>query len=202
MTEIFLNKMYTARGEDETREIYDAWAASYDTEIVDNGYATPARCAAALAQAAGDLSVPVLDFGCGTGLSGLALHGAGFQTIDGIDLSREMLAQAAQKGVYRSTMLGSADSIFDQDAYPLIAAIGVIGSGGAPVSVLHNLMSALPSGGHMVFSYNDHTLKDPVFEAGVCEWVDCGAARLLVRDYGDHLPGIGLKSTVYLLEKA
>ena len=63
-------------------------------------------------------------------------------------------------------------------------------------------MYALPKGGKLVFSFNDHTLQDPVNEAGVNEWTDCGAARLLFRQSGDHLPGLGLNSNVYILEKA
>ena len=35
----------------------------------------------------------------------------------------------------------------------------------------------------------------------LCEWLDCGAARRLSRQYGDHLPGLGLKSYVYVLER-
>ncbi|MGC1505707.1 MAG: methyltransferase domain-containing protein [Sulfitobacter sp.] len=202
MTEIFLNKVYAATSEDETREIYDAWAESYETEISENGYATPGRCAAALAGVTRDKDMPLLDFGCGTGLSGQALTLAGFTTIDGIDLSAEMLAQAAGKGVYRNTRQVQADTPIKTGSYKNIAAIGVIGSGAAPVSVLDMLMKALPRDGRLVFSFNDHTLKDPVHEARINEWTDCGAARLIFRERGAHLPGINMQSIVYILEKA
>ncbi|MFK7835610.1 MAG: class I SAM-dependent methyltransferase [Sulfitobacter sp.] len=202
MTESYLNKVYSAQGEDQTREIYDAWAASYETEIAENGYATPGRCAAALAGVTDDLTAPVLDFGCGTGLSGLALTLAGFTTIDGVDLSAEMLAQAQAKGVYRTMQQVSGNLALKSGAYPSIAAIGVIGSGAAPISVLDSLMEALPPAGKLVFSFNDHTLEDPIHEGRVSEWTDCGAARLLFREHGPHLPGINMKSIVYILEKA
>lgn len=202
MTETFLDKVYAARGEDQTREIYDDWAASYDAEVAANGYVTPGRCARALADVTEDMTAPILDFGCGTGLSGLALRRAGFETMDGVDLSPEMLTQAADKGVYRNTQVVTGDVVLAPGAYTAIAAIGVIGSGAAPVDVLDMLMKALDSGGRLVFSYNDHTLEDPVFEARVAEWTDCGAARLLFKEYGDHLPVRGMKSNVYILEKA
>jgi predicted TPR repeat methyltransferase len=202
MTEIFLNKIYGASGEDETREIYDAWAKSYETEIGDNGYATPARCAAALAGVTEDMDAPMLDFGCGTGLSGLALKLAGFTTIDGVDLSGEMLAQATAKGIYRNTAQVTAGTPIKAGEYSNIAAIGVIGTGAAPISVLDMLMKALPRDGRLVFSFNDHTLEDPVHEARINEWTDCGAARLIFRERGAHLPGIGMQSIVYILEKA
>ncbi|MEL7154480.1 MAG: hypothetical protein AAFN51_11950, partial [Pseudomonadota bacterium] len=65
----FLDKVYDARDASETRALYDDWAASYDAEVAENGYATPGRCAEALKQHLSDPSASILDFGCGTGLS-------------------------------------------------------------------------------------------------------------------------------------
>lgn len=204
MTKTYLDKAYGTKDTAETRQLYDDWAASYESEIAENGYATPGRCAAALAQFSGDLTAPVLDFGCGTGLSGLALKLAGFPVIDGMDLSPEMLAEAQNKGIYRDLSVVSGDGTpqIPQGEYQAIAAIGVIGVGAAPIGVLDDLIQALPKGGYCVFSFNDHALQDPVHEARVMEWTDCGAARLLFREHGDHLPGINVKSNVYVLEKA
>jgi predicted TPR repeat methyltransferase len=201
MTDDFLDRVYAARTEDETRAIYDAWAASYEAEVAKNGYATPGRCAAALVRHTTDLTTPVLDFGCGTGLSGLALKLAGFTAIDGMDLSAEMLAQAEKKGIYRALTHVTSDTRLATGTYSNIAAIGVIGAGAAPISLLDTLMHALGRNGRLVFSFNDHTLQDPVHEARICEWTDCGAARLLFRERGEHLPGLNMKSNVYILEK-
>ena len=200
MTE-FLDKAYQARDAASTRALYDDWAASYEAEVAENGYATPARCAEALKAHVDDLTAPVLDFGCGTGLSGLALKLAGFAQIDGVDLSAEMLEGARAKDVYRTLTQIEAGAPLPQTGYTAMAAIGVIGAGAAPIDVLHTLMRALPAGGKLVFSFNDHALEDPANEAGIAEWTDCGAARLVFKEYGDHLPGIGLKSNVYVLEK-
>ncbi|MFL4470991.1 class I SAM-dependent methyltransferase [Tateyamaria armeniaca] len=198
----FLDKAYQARDADSTRALYDDWANSYEAEVAENGYATPGRCAEALKSYTTDQSAPVLDFGCGTGLSGLALKLAGFEVIDGVDLSAEMLAEARTKGVYRHLDQIEAGGDLPRKDYSLCAAIGVIGAGAAPISVLHTLMRALPRDGKLVFSFNDHALEDRSNEAGICEWTDCGAARLLFKEHGPHLPGINLKSNVYVLEKA
>lgn len=202
MSDAFLNKVYAARDAESMRALYDAWSASYDEEVSRNGYATPGRCAAALAAHCKNKGAPVLDFGCGTGLSGLALKLAGFETIDGVDLSEEMIDQARAKNVYRDLSVIQADDPFRHKpgAYAAIAAIGVIGAGAAPVEVFHRLMKGLGRDGKMVFSFNDHTLEDPAFEAGLNEWLDCGAARLLFREHGPHLPGIDLNATVYVVE--
>ena len=145
----FLNKAYTARDAGETRALYDDWAASYEADITAQGYATPARCAAALRKYVQDTDVPVLDFGCGTGLSGQALRDAGFDVIDGVDLSSEMLALAQDKAIYRSLtrIKGGKTLPFADGTYSLIAAVGAIGSGAAPAGMLHTLMRKLPKGG-------------------------------------------------------
>lgn len=204
MTEKFLEKAYTARDAVQTRSLYDDWAASYDAEVSDNGYATPARCAKALAQFTDDLDAPVLDFGCGTGLSGKALAREGFTRVDGVDLSADMLAEAKGKYVYHELRQIDADEnpLPEPGAYAAIAAIGVIGAGAAPIEVFDTLMHGLAPGGKLVLSFNDHALEDPANEARMNEWLDCGAAWLLFKEHGDHLPGIGLGSNVYVIEKA
>ena len=203
MSSKFLDKADGARDAASTRALYDDWAASYEAEVGENGYATPSRCADALAKYLDDQSLPILDFGCGTGLSGMALKLAGFTTIDGMDLSADMLAQANDKGVYRTLHHIEAGAKLDHTPgeYAAIAAIGVIGAGAAPLSIFDTLMKGLEKGGFLVFSFNDHALEDKANEARVSEWVDCGAATLLFREHGDHLPGINLKSNVYVIEK-
>jgi predicted TPR repeat methyltransferase len=203
MSDGFLDKAYGARTADQTRALYDDWAASYEAEIGENGYATPGRCAAALKSFTEDMTAPILDFGCGTGLSGLALKLAGFDSIDGLDLSADMLKHAAAKGLYRSLAQVDAGTALAHAPgdYSAIAAIGVIGAGAASITVFDTLMNGLAKGGLFVLSFNDHALEDPENEGRVREWTDTGAARLLFREYGDHLPGIGLKSNVYVIKK-
>ncbi|WP_027258800.1 MULTISPECIES: class I SAM-dependent DNA methyltransferase [Leisingera] len=204
MSEKFLDKAYDLETPEATLEHYNQWAASYDAEIAENGYATPGRIAEALAKFQPDMSVPVLDFGCGTGLSGLALRMQGFENIDGMEPSDEMITQARSKGAYRTlTQIDVTDSKpIPQGAYRLITGCGVLGTGAAPPAVFDMILQALPRGGLFAFSYNDHALADRAYTGKLNEWLDCSAARLLFREHGDHLPGIDLKSTVYVIEKA
>lgn len=203
MTEKFFDKVYDVSSPEETQEMYGKWAASYDAEVADNGYATPPRVAKALAKFVPDRTTPILDFGCGTGLSGLALRQAGFAQIDGMDPNSEMLAQARTKQAYRNLIeTDIADETpIPHDTYAAISAIGVIGTGAAPADVLHTLMKALPKGGLLGLSLNDHALADPSYERALGDWLDCGAALLLFKKYGAHLPGQNIKSNVYIVEK-
>lgn len=203
MTDGFLNKAYGARDASQTRQLYDDWAASYENEVAKNGYATPGRCAEALKTHMPDMSRPVLDFGCGTGLSGLALKLAGFTTVDGVDLSADMLAQAQKKQLYRALRQIDAGASLNHEPgdYAAIAAIGVIGAGAAPITVFDTLMQGLATGGLFVFSFNDHALEDPENEGKLQTYLDTNRAKLAFKDYGPHLPGINLNSNVYVVEK-
>ncbi|MCH2094543.1 MAG: methyltransferase domain-containing protein [Rhodobacteraceae bacterium] len=203
MSERFLDKVYEVTGPKETQALYEAWAQSYDAEVGEHGYATPGRCAKALFSVMPKPQSPILDFGCGTGLSGLALHMAGFEVIDGMDMSQAMLAKAQEKAIYRRTFVrqaGTSDICAPGD-YDAIAAIGVIGAGAAPITLFDDIVSSLAAGGFFTFSFNDHTLMDPSYEAKLDGHIQAGAVQLLARDHGDHLPGIGLKSTIYVVRK-
>jgi predicted TPR repeat methyltransferase len=199
--EDFLDKVY-ANTSDDTRDLYAQWSTSYDQEVAENGYATPSRVAKALASHVEDLRTPVLDYGCGTGLSGMALRKVGFSNLHGIDVSKEMVTIAKEKKAYQTLR------VVDPDAEPplktgefeIITAIGVIGIGAAPLTIFDTIISLLVPGGLFAFSLNDHTLADPAFEAKVSDSVDTGEAKLILREYGDHLPGAGLKSNVYILK--
>ena len=95
----FLKTVYQVRDPDEVRDMYDRWAASYDTELIEeNGYAQPRRCAEMLSRHLPDRTAEILDIGCGTGLSGAALAEAGYGVVDGCDFSAAMLEKARGTG--------------------------------------------------------------------------------------------------------
>lgn len=202
MTTTYLDKIYSADSAD-LRPFYAQWAQSYDQEVGENGYVTPLRIAEALARHVKDLSIPILDYGCGTGVSGQAFQEAGFLTIDGVDISAEMLEVAAQKKIYRRLEVFAPESgpNVKLGAYSIIAAVGVIGAGAAPLAVLDKMMALLAPKGLLVFSFNDHTLEDPAYDGLVEDYVNQGRAALHLKEYGDHLPKQKINSNIYILEK-
>ncbi|WP_316014160.1 class I SAM-dependent DNA methyltransferase [Roseobacter sp. HKCCA0434] len=200
MTQRFLDKAY--RDDTDMDRLYSDWAESYDAELEASGYASPRRCAEALAACDAPTDGTVLDFGCGTGLSGGALKRAGFETLDGCDVNADMLAKARERGIYRNLHEIAPGS----DGLPgptpdSIAAIGVIAPGHAPPETIDLLLGALPSGGRLVFSLNDHALAARSFEARIGAWTDSGSARCLFREHGPHIPAEDLGATVYVLQK-
>ncbi|MBC6443364.1 MAG: methyltransferase domain-containing protein [Rhodobacteraceae bacterium] len=198
----FLDTVYGQTGVQQMKDIYRDWAASYDAELASNGYVTPARAAAALGRFTGP-DAAVFDVGCGTGLYGAALAQAGFTAIDGCDTSPEMLEKAGEKGVYRNLVLSAPDHPpdFSGGPYPVVSAIGVIGAGAAPITLYHEIVGGMAPGGLFVFTFNDHTLREPAFGAAVAASVAGGHFEELFKEYGPHLPKRDMKSIVYILKK-
>ena len=198
-----LQTAYDLRTSGDVAEFYAGWAEDYEDELARNRYATPQRCAAALAPHVEDRTRPIIDLGCGTGLSGVALREAGFSTLDGCDLSEEMLAHARAKGIYRDLCTAdlTAQLPMPTGAYAHAAAVGCLSPEYMPVTVVDEILKALAPRGCLVFSVNDHAAADGMMAGRIMELCDSGWAELLHRSYGDHLPGIGLNSTVFVLRR-
>ena len=202
MAKSYLKEVYSGDTND-SRELYASWAATYDKEVQKNGYVTPKRIANALKDVVTEQSDFILDYGCGTGLSGFALQAVGFENINGLDVSQEMVSLAEKKSIYKNLKVFDpfTEIPVQPDQYKIITAIGVIGAGAAPLQVFDSLFALLPQNGLFAFSFNDHTLNDPSYEKKVESCLSKGHATMLHKSYGDHLPKANLKSNIYILKK-
>ena len=202
---IVSNQLWTARTVEDTLRLYAGWASDYETDMAAHGYATPARVAGALAGHMPDRAAPVLDFGCGTGLSGVALKTAGFEVVDGTDASPQMIARAGAKSCYRAMWVSKPGRrpVDTPGRYAAITAVGVVSLGAAPAGMLDALLGCLDHKGLLVFSYNEATLRARAYQLALVEAQLGGVARLLSAQIGPHLPGKegGRTSTVYVLER-
>ncbi len=99
-----LDKAYEIHGPDDAKKLYGDWAATYDDSFGEGwGYIAPREIAGIFKAEMGEANQPVLDIGAGTGLVTEHLRGL---TVDGIDITPEMLEIAAKKGIYRERILG------------------------------------------------------------------------------------------------
>lgn len=199
----FLQEVYENDAKKDMKSFYDDWSGNYDEEVAEHGYITPKRCAEALAKQVEDFSAPVLDFGCGTGMGGEALSHAGFKTVDGCDISKPMVELARVKNLYRNLWVTeeSRPVAFEPGTYLHITAVGVISVGAAEPTLMDDLYDVLPSGGTLTFSFNELTLQEPLYEQRLHEYVDTAAVHLLFKEHGEHLPGLDMTSTVYVIQK-
>jgi predicted TPR repeat methyltransferase len=201
MARNFLDSTYDLTDPHDVKAHYDEWAASYDAEITENGYALPRRAAEALASLGLSPDVAILDVGCGTGLSAVAFAKAGFSIFDGVDVSADMMAVAEKRAIYRNLTLTEPGAPLPEGDYDVIAGVGVLGHGAAPPELIDLMVDALKPGMLLLYSLNDKALADPGYASKVAANKARADLVLRVEEHGDHLPGIDLKSTVYVFEK-
>ncbi|WP_420397827.1 class I SAM-dependent DNA methyltransferase [Nioella sp.] len=201
MTRKFLDSTYDLKDPADVKAHYDEWAASYDAEISENGYALPRRAAEALAGLGLSPDVTILDVGCGTGLSGVAFAKAGFSIFDGVDVSADMMAEAKKRGIYRKLSVTEPGEALPDGDYDVIAGVGVLGHGAAPPGLIDLMVEALKPGMILLYSLNDKALADPDYARKVAATKARPDLVLRLEEHGEHLPGIDLKSTIYIFEK-
>ncbi|MET0599286.1 MAG: class I SAM-dependent methyltransferase [Mesorhizobium sp.] len=158
-----LDAVYTAGSPEELGEAYAAWAASYDRETAELGYLLPFLIGAWVARHVPKGEGPLLDAGCGTGLSGPSLQALGYPDVEGLDLSEEMLQIAEGRNAYgrlAQARLGGPLPWPDGHFRAFFSA-GVFTMGHAPASGLEELVRITRKGGHAIF-----TVRDRVFESG------------------------------------
>jgi predicted TPR repeat methyltransferase len=158
-----LDMVYAAKTPDELAAAYAAWAVTYDSETAALGYSLPFVIAAWVARYVPAGEGPLLDAGCGTGLSGPSLKALGFHDIAGLDLSQDMLKIAGSRQAYsdlKQAMLGGPLPWPDSH-FRAFFSTGVFTISHAPASGLHELVRITRSGGHAIF-----TVRDQVFESG------------------------------------
>ena len=140
-----LNAAYALSSPEETKALYADWAESYDRDFCDaQGYRTPKELVRVFLEHGGE--GPVLDVGAGTGVVGQGLAAAGIGPVDGLDLSPDMLAVAARKGVYRDLLEADVTQPLAVSGYRGIVSAGTFTLGHVGPEGLPPLLAAGAAG--------------------------------------------------------
>ncbi|MEO9336263.1 class I SAM-dependent methyltransferase [Mesorhizobium sp. SB112] len=158
-----LQKVYGAKTQEELNDAYAAWANAYDRETAEDGYCLPFMISSWVARHVAKGEGPLLDAGCGTGLSGPYLKALGYDDLEGLDLSEEMLELAKQRGCYRAlTNAALGEKLPWMDGHFRAAfCTGVFTAGHAPAEGLFELVRIVRQNGHLIF-----TVRDTILETG------------------------------------
>ncbi|TPK58299.1 class I SAM-dependent methyltransferase [Mesorhizobium sp. B2-4-19] len=158
-----LDSVYGADTPETLAQAYAAWAATYDSETASLGYLLPFLITAWVTRHVPAGEGPLLDAGCGTGLSGPSLKALGYGDIAGLDLSDDMLKIAGSRNAYselKQAILGGKLP-WPDGHFRAFFSTGVFTISHAPASGLHELVRITKKGGHAIF-----TVRDQVFESG------------------------------------
>lgn len=164
--EIGLNDAYSLKTPEDNKKLYAKWAATYESDFVDKqGYKHPQVIAEIFHNNLPEIK-KVIDIGTGTGLVGKYLKELRPEIlIDGIDISPEMLAEAAKKGVYRNLIEQDLNlPVANSDApYDALVTIGTFTHGHLGIEVLDNLIPLVEKGGYFVVAVNEKYFHEHSF---------------------------------------
>lgn len=156
MDEPDLEAAYALETPEDNRKLYADWAGSYDAGFAkDMDYRLPQIVAMVLSEVM-EGAGPVLDVGAGTGLVAQHFPLRGVVAMDALDISPEMLAVAAQKGLYRDCI--EADLTQDlgiaEGTYGAVVSSGTFTHGHVGPDALDALLRVAKTGAVFVLSIN------------------------------------------------
>ena len=155
-----LDAAYALKTPADSQRLYRTWADTYDTDFAQGqDYVYPRIVAEVFAEFSLRQGAEVLDVGAGTGLVGVALDTLGNWTLDGVDISPEMLSQARAKGHYRSLFTGDLTGRLDRadGSYDALLSAGTFTHGHLGPEVLDELLRVARNGALFVLGVNkDH----------------------------------------------
>jgi len=149
-----LEKVYSARNNDELTEGYDGWAKYYDRDVLSFGYKIPAIMTCLIGRYIPPDTGTMLDAGAGTGILGETLALMGYKDIVGIDMSQGMLEVAQKKDVHKKLMkmtLGEELDFLD-NSFAGTVSMGVFTQGHAPPESFEELIRITKPDGYIIFS--------------------------------------------------
>ena len=199
----------TTASAEECRALYDDWAKTYDLDLTDSshGYVGPINAAKIIADHSTREGQLVLDAGCGTGLSGIAVRDAVGTTtvIDGIDISTGMLAVARDKGVYRklevvdlSKGLGIEDGVYD-----VVVCVGTMTGGHVgPVPALKEFVRVVRKGGLVVATVKESVWTSDGYEDEVKRLEKVGVIKVASTDSMPYREAQGVNAKMLVMMKA
>ena len=153
----FVATLTSMTAEDDAHEVYEAWAPTYEADLVGGyGYTAHRIAAEGMAGACPERAAEILDVGCGTGLVAVELAARGFSTIDGLDASARMIAEARAKGIYRDLRGGDVrdPAAVEPGRYDAAIAVGVFGGGHVGPEDLECFARPVRAGGVIVLFAN------------------------------------------------
>ncbi len=185
-----LNRIYNLSGDpEETRDAYKDWAENYDDDTVEGmGYVAPAVASDKLRALLPDTSIRILDAGCGTGLAGVELNRRGYQNVDGMDLSPDMLTVARRKEVYDDLREADMTETLDypDNAYDAIICVGAFTHAHVGPKGFDELVRITRPGGGIVATVHEDVWDEDKYADYLKKLEASGKAKIREADEADY----------------
>lgn len=193
---------------EKCRALYDDWAKTYDDDLTDasHGYVGPVQAAKVIAELSKKDGQTILDAGCGTGLSGLAVRDAlgSSAVIDGIDISPGMLELAAKKDVYRNLQPADLSKAIamTSDTYDVVVCVGTMTEGHVgPSPALGEFVRVTKGGGLVVATVKETIWCRGGYEAEVDRLASEGLVTVVSTDSVPYRQAQGVNARLLVVRK-
>jgi len=198
-----LDRVYADPG--DKRALYDDWAASYDSDLLDDlGYVAHLEACRRLQARVTDLDARILDAGCGTGLVGRQLQQAGYRNLHGSDYSPGMLDKARASGAYRSlTQHDLTRPIAAEPAYDAVIVVGVFAFSKPSAEHLVNVTACLKPGAVALVTVNGKAWRDVDWPSRLEDFDrSYPSAKLIGVEEIDYLTAEGIDGRLLILQRS
>lgn len=138
----------------DVSRVYDAFAGNYEETVTRWRYEGPQEVARFFERFVPKIGA-VLDAGCGTGLSGLALHKAGYGEIYGLDVSAQSVVKARETGAYQRVLVHDLNERFPfgDDEFVGLGCAGVLSYFVDLLPVLREFCRVVRPGQYIIFTH-------------------------------------------------
>ena len=158
-----------SENEEKLLDVYQKWATLYDKDNDDElGTVSQSNSVQIFQRYVKDKTKNIIDVGCGTGLVGLQLKKLGYKNFDGIDISKEMIDIAIDRG-YESLLLGNLNESLpvDSNKYEAAICVGVFTHGHVGPSRLKELARVVKPEGIICFTVNEDVYESYGFDDAI-----------------------------------
>ena len=185
----FVDEAYSIEDESSMVEFYRKWAEDYDRQmLVELQYVSPTEIARLLAEHLAVSDSEILDVGCGTGLTSKYLADAGYSSLDGIDLSPDMVRVAAERGIYRELLVGDLNLPLQREdaSYDGVVSSGTFTHGHVGPEPLSEIFRILRPGGILACTVHQDLWEPMGFATRFDQLTADGTAELVTRELGPY----------------
>jgi len=140
---------------------YDEWSEKYEDDLLNDvgNYNGHTKCVEAFLELGLNRFVSILDLACGTGLLGGEVVKHGYENLDGLDASLQMLLQARKKNIFKEHIhaavggLGSLPLL--DDVYDVVMSSNGFAPGQIYPEAIMEILRILNPGGYLIFTMRD-----------------------------------------------
>ena len=185
----FVSEAYSLDDDEKIVEFYSRWADEYDHQMLDElGYTSPITIAQLLTDYLPRKDALIFDIGCGTGLTCVFLIQQGYQYLDGIDLSPDMVRVAGDRNIYQKLMVADVNQPLDiaDESYDAAVSSGTFTHGHVGPEPLDEIFRILKPGGILACTVHQDLWQKIGFEAKFKSLIETGSIECLALEKGQY----------------